>query len=511
MDVLAPVLNGGPVKVAHNAKFDAGFLYEAPGGVMPEPLYDTMLADQVLNNRAYPRGLSDVALEYLGVPLDKRQQTSDWAVEVLTEDQVKYAATDAAVLLPLYRALGAQIAEAGLTKTADLENRMIAPVVWMERGGVGFNREAWDSLAGLAQERADRYRGRLDRLVLRHMLVVDDQLDAATPMVNWNSSPQVRSLLNNIGLDVKDTKRETLDPLRDEHPIVGALIDYREASKRANTYGTRWANSVVHPRTSRVHANWRQIGAVTGRMACAEPNLQNLPRDPAYRACFSPAPGHIFVKADYNQIELRIAAEMAPDARMMRAFAECKDVHAVTAALLLNKREEAVTRDERQLAKAISLGFVFGMGTERLAEYARVSFGVSLDEDAASDLRRKFFDAYAGIRHWQRLQGYKTETRTVLGRRRVLDGGGDYNAKLNSPIQGTCADGLKLALARLWETRGTVDVVPVLVAHDEIVVECPTDKAEEAKAWLVRCMREGMEEFLRKVPVVVEAEIKSTW
>ena len=98
-----------------------------------------------------------------------------------------------------------------------------------------------------------------------------------------------------------------------------------------------------------------------------------------------------------------------------------------------------------------------------------------------------------------------------MGRRRVLDGGGDYNAKLNSPIQGTCADGLKLALARLWETRGTVDAVPVLVAHDEIVVEAPAEKAREAKAWLVRCMKEAMEEYLKEVPVVVEAEIKSTW
>ena len=247
-------------------------------------------------------------------------------------------------------------------------------------------------------------------------------------------------------------------------------------------------------------------------MACAKPNLQNLPRDPVYRECFRPAEGRVMIKADYAQIELRIVAEMAPDARMKQAFAEGKDLHATTATHLLGKgEEEDVTSDERQLAKAVNFGLIYGMGAKALTKYARTNFGQDLDESEAAGIRRRYFEAYPGIRIWQQIQGRETETRTVLGRRRILDSDRHYTARLNSPVQGTGADGLKLALVKMWESRDDIDAFPVLAIHDEIVVECPTDKAEEAKAWLVRCMREGMEEFLKEVPIVVDAEVRRTW
>jgi len=298
--------------------------------------------------------------------------------------------------------------------------------------------------------------------------------------------------------------------LQGEHPLVTALVDHREASKKVSTYGNKWTEN-VHPVTGRVHADWKQIGASTGRMSCAKPNLQNLPRDPGYRACFRPAEGRVLIKADYEQVELRIAAEIAPDARMKRAFIEGKDLHATTATHLLGKEVEDVTPDERQLAKAVNFGLLYGMGAKALANNARTSFGQEMGESEATDIRRRYFEAYPGIRNWQQLQGRKAETRTVLGRQRILDGDRYYTARLNAPIQGTGADGLKLALAKMWESRDDVDAFPVLAIHDEVVVEAPTDKAEEAKAWLVRCMREAMEEYLKEVPVMVDAEVRRTW
>ena len=138
---------------------------------------------------------------------------------------------------------------------------------------------------------------------------------------------------------------------------------------------------------------------------------------------------------------------------MKQAFTEGKDLHATTATHLLGKEEvEDVTPDERQLAKAVNFGLIYGMGAKTLAKYARTNFGQELDEARAGDIRRSYFEAYPGIRNWQQLQGRKTETRTVLGRRRILDGDGYYTARLNSPIQGTGADGLKLALAMMWES-----------------------------------------------------------
>ena len=182
----------------------------------------------------------------------------------------------------------------------------------------------------------ETHRERLDKLVEEHLPGAKDLLGATTRKVNWNSAPQVSQILKDLGLDAEDTRQETLDALQGKHPLVTALLDHREDSKKVSTYGKKWTENVP-PVTGRVHADWKQIGASTGRMSCAKPNLQNLPRDPGYRACFRPAVGSVLVKADYEQIELRIAAEMAPDVRMKRAFAGGKDLHATTATYLLGK------------------------------------------------------------------------------------------------------------------------------------------------------------------------------
>ncbi|MDP7085862.1 MAG: DNA polymerase [Dehalococcoidia bacterium] len=472
LETFAPVLRGGPVKVIQNAKFEANFLSNNKGGVVPEPLFDTMLADQVLHNRSYGRGLQDLAREYLDIELEKDEQTSEWAAERLTKGQIEYAATDAAVLLPLYDRLSEEVEELGLARTVDLENRLVGAISWMESRGVGFDYKQWRELVDIATERASSLGQELTQMA-------KESGGEVLPEVNWNSAKQVLNVLWTLGLKVENTRQETLESAQDQHAIVQILLDYREARKKVGTYGRKWLR-FVHPVTGRIHPNWRQIGAATGRMACAGPNLQNLPRDPAYRACFRPGPGHVFVKADYSQIELRVAAEMAPDARMKQAFIEGKDLHATTATYLLGKEEtDGVTPDERQLAKAVNFGLIFGMGGRTLGKYAQTSFRVELDEGEAVGIREQYFKAYPGIRNWQQLQGRKAETRTVLGRQRILDGDRYYTARLNSPIQGTGADGLKLALVKMWESRDDVDAFPVLAIHDEIVIEVPEERAQD--------------------------------
>ena len=247
-------------------------------------------------------------------------------------------------------------------------------------------------------------------------------------------------------------------------------------------------------------------------MACQRPNLQNLPRDPAYRACFRAPEGRTLVKADYSQVELGIAAEMASDTQMKQVFMDGEDLHVLTAISINGKQNtDDVTADERQLAKAVNFGLIYGMGAPRLASYAKSSFGVDLDESTARGVRRQYFKTYRGIRMWHKLQGKQAETRTVIGRLRTFDGDGYFSERLNSPVQGTGADGLKLASVKLWETRDGLDAFPVLTIHDEIVIEAPIDRANEAKEWLVKCMTDGMAEVLTEVPVVVDAEVKEAW
>ena len=288
------------------------------------------------------------------------------------------------------------------------------------------------------------------------------------------------------------------------------LIGYRSTEARTRTFNEQWPK--LHSITNRVHGDLRQIGAATGRMACRRPNLQNVPRDPEYRSCFVSDPGNVLVRADYSQIELRLVAEIAQDPVLMECFRQGQDIHRLTAMSVTGKETpEEVTDQERQLAKALNFGLIFGMGHRRLAATVTAEFGIELSEDDAEIQKVKFFQAYSGLREWQRKQGNQDESRTILGRRRVFDGGSYYTERLNSPVQGSAADGLKLALARLWETPGPEGAFPVLVVHDEIVVEAPADKAQEAKEWLIQAMVEGMMECQKEVPVVIEAAVSETW
>jgi len=217
------------------------------------------------------------------------------------------------------------------------------------------------------------------------------------------------------------------------------------------------------------------------------------------------------VKADYSQIELRLAAKIANESRMREAYQRGDDLHTLTAALVLKKDVAAVTKADRQLAKAVNFGLLYGMGAKGFRVYARTNYGVRLTEAEAAAYREAFFAAYPGLRAWHRRQGKQpVETRTVLGRRRCRVE--RFTEKLNTPVQGSGADGLKAAMGLLWERRAECpSAVPVLFVHDEVVVECDEADGEAVKAWLVAAMVDGMAPFADPVPVAVEAAVAKTW
>jgi DNA polymerase-1 len=511
ISVLKPVLNGGPVKVIHNAKFDAGFLYMLPEGVMTEPIFDTMITDQVLHHRGYARSLKDLSKEYLDIELDKENQTSDWGAEQLSESQIQYAAQDANVLLPLKHILEEKAMELQVMEVVNLENRLVPAICWMERSGVHLDRNLWGELVKSAEAKAIQLKEELNLSVAEHTSLGLDLFGNAAVSVNWDSPAQVKKLLSDLGVAIENTRHSTLEANRGAHPVIALLLDYRGAAKKVSTYGTDWEKH-VHPTSQRIHANWVQIGAATGRMSCKNPNMQNLPRETAYRNCFRAAPDCVLIKADYEQIELRLAAQIAPDARMKEAFYQGRDLHSVTASHLLGKPEtEVVTDSQRQMAKAVNFGLIFGMGARGLSSYAQINFRVKMDEHEAAKIRRRYFEAYSGIKKWHESQSRKLETRTILGRHRILKGERDYTNRLNSPIQGSAADGLKLALIKLWETRHQINAYPVLTVHDEIVIEAPKELAEKAAKWLKKCMEDGMGEFLHEIPVAVDITAKESW
>jgi DNA polymerase I-like protein with 3'-5' exonuclease and polymerase domains len=328
---------------------------------------------------------------------------------------------------------------------------------------------------------------------------------------NWDSNTgDVIDAFATVGITLADTKEETLAAI--DHPLARLLLDYREAAKRANTYGREWVRE--HITDARVFATWNPCQAKTGRMSCKGPNLQQIPRDPAYRRCFVAKPGHVLVKCDFSQIELRIAAKVTGDRRMLDAYQKGEDLHTLTAAKFLGVEPSAVTKEARQLGKPVNFGAIYGLGPRSLRRKARSDYGKEMTEKEARGFLNAFFAQYPGVRAWHtRIKCEKaTAVWTLGGRRIAVEPDQFYGAKANYVVQGSGGDGLKRALVLLWERRGECPGAEVVLAvHDEIVIEVPEADAEVAKAWVARSMIDAMAPLLDPVPVEVEAKVGRTW
>lgn len=510
---LFPVLTETTV-VAHNAIFDLGFLCAL--GFEPGKVADTMILSQLLHAGAKAKplkrgqtshSLDSVVKRELGVELDKTHQKSDWD-GALTPEMVEYVAKDVEVLLPLCEVLKAKIGEAGLTYVAEVEHRALPAVVWMSSAGVPIDADGWREHAQETEAEAARLK---------------DELNAVAPAHpdgkawNFGSHQQIRKIASLLGVDLPNTRDETLALYAKEHEFISALRGYRKTAKLASTYGVGWLES-GHYQDGRIYASWRQLRAATGRMACDHPNLQNVPRSGPLRSYIRAPEGRVLVVADYSQIELRIAAKISGDTEMLSAYTKGRDLHTLTAQNLA--RQEDTTKDDRKLAKAVNFGLLYGMGAKGLRAYALKGYGVEMSLEEASLYRRRFFETYPGLKKWhdeerRDWQRGDTETRTLTGRRRI-----DVERltdRLNAPIQGTAADGMKLAMALLWERRGECpEAMPVLVCHDEIVVECTAERAVDVRAWLEKAMIVGMYTVLFRTdeePLLIEVEsrIARSW
>jgi DNA polymerase-1 len=313
-------------------------------------------------------------------------------------------------------------------------------------------------------------------------------------------------------VSVPNVQEGTLRQVTHAHPVVALLLAHKEASKRASTYGDGYL-ATVHPATGRIHADYHQIGAETGRMACARPNLQNIPRDPAYRACVCPGPGRVVVKADLALIELCAAAELAGDTRMLEAIRTGQDLHRLTAAAVFAKAPEAVTTAERAVGKTVNFGTLYGQGLRGLIDAAH-KHGLTLSEAEARSIQQRFAAAWPELAAWRDRQMHDTTPiiRTPSGRIRRLDPDVPGTVRVNTPIQGLAADGFKAAVSELWATRHRCPTaLPILAVHDELVIECDASDADIAATWLRDCLETGMRRFLKRAPVRVEVTVARDW
>jgi DNA polymerase-1 len=489
--------------VTHNASFDVGFM--AGLGFVPGDVSCTMLLSLLLRGPRKPRGfhgLDRVAERELGTTLPKEKQRSDWS-GALSDAQLEYAARDAAVLLPLYSRLAERVRAAGMARTAQIEMRCLPAIVWMSSIGVPFDLVNWEDLAAEAGREAER----LERCLIQAAPTRDGYLSTEWAW-NVDSPQQMQELFRLLGLEVQSTNDDALAAL--DHPLAALLREYRSAAKLATTYGAGWCKGAHQD--GRLHTEWRQIGCVTGRMASGNPNLQNLPGDPRYRRCFRAPEGGVLIKCDYSQIELRIAAKVTGDKAMLDAYAKGDDLHTLTARRMLGKTE--VSAAERKIAKPVNFGLIYGFSAGGLQRKAKAEYGLDLTPGEAERYRQAFFAGYPGVAAWHRRLRRETgpEVRTLAGRRCPLPEKHFYGTRANYTVQGTGGDGLKQALALLWERRHQCPgAFPVLAIHDEVVVECDAGQAEAVAAWLRKAMVDGMAPLIEPVPVEVEVTVASTW
>lgn len=341
-------------------------------------------------------------------------------------------------------------------------------------------------------------------------------LNPTSFVVDLESPKQLLAALQEMGIPIKNTRKETLIPLQEQYPVLSKLLEYRRATKALSTYAEGY-ETLINPHTHRLHPHLNQCGAVTGRFSCDKPNLQNVPRDQRIKGCFEPAPGHVLVKADYSQIELRIAAKVSGEPRMIEAYQNGQDLHTLTASFLLHKPIAQVTSDERRLAKAVNFGLIYGMQSYGFQTYVRTNYGVSLSLPEADRYREQFFKTYPGLLDWHdRVKQEHADTcRTLGGRLRHWEGEAPFTEIINAPVQGTSADITKLAIATFREARDslpqTLDAKLLMQVHDEIVLEVPIAQADRAGQLLVRSMLEAGQYFLPDIQIEVEAVICEDW
>ena len=521
IDHLRPILENPAIpKIAQNAKYDM-LVLRRHGIAVRGLVFDTMVAGYIIRADGQ-HSLDALALEafnYAMVSYDDLTGTGKNRKPITSiplEHLADYSAEDADMTMRLFHHQQHQLQALGLADLCrNMEFPLIEVLAEMEFQGIRLDLER---LAGMSKE--------IDRMLTR--LVTDIHAHAGSPF-NINSTQQLADVLfQKLGLPpAKKTKTGystdvgVLEALQGQHPIIDALLEYRQLSKLKSTYVDALP-TLIHPETGRVHTSYNQTVAATGRLSSSDPNLQNIPirteMGRAIREAFIPRdPGMCILSADYSQIELRVMAHVSGDPGLMDAFLHDEDIHATTASKVFGVPAGEVTKVMRRKAKEVNFGIMYGIGPFGLGN----RLGISQSE--ARDIITRYFERFPKVKQYiadtlstVRSTGY---VQTLLGRRRYLPDiasknqnirGNAERQAINMPIQGTAADMIKLAMIAIHRDLPRLQLHGrmLLQVHDELVFEIPLGEAERS----AQCIMSGMQDALPlRVPVKVDVGTGKNW
>lgn len=481
LDILRDFLSQGKF-VAHNAEFELSFLYHA--GIELPYMHCSLLMDNALTNGR--RSLKDVAKAYLKMDISKDQQNSDWSTENLSQEQLKYAALDAWLVVKLQGVMMDSITSQKRAELYELLRQAQYPVMKLQYNGVHYDAVAHQKLMNRTEEELKTAEAEVRQ-------VVGNQ-------INLNSTKQLSEFysgkLNRRQLrQWKKTpsgglsfNKDVLNKLQNI-PAVKPLARYSTLKHRLSSFGNNLLK-YVNTATGRLHPNFAMGIAKGGRFSCSSPNVQQIPKDYEYRSMFSAPKGKKIIVADYSQVELRILAMITKDRVMLEAYREGRDLHTLTASAISGVELENVTKEQRSAAKAVNFGLIFGMGAWGLSEYAKNSYNVNMSQSDAEQAKAQFFNKYPDVKKWyDRTSRGGILTKTRMGRVVKLDN--RHTESKNVPVQGSAAEVLLAALVELDKITGP-GVKLVNIIHDEIVLEVDEDRVEEATKNLEEAMVNGM-------------------
>ncbi len=531
---LRPLLENERVeKVGHNAKYDLVVL--AQEGIWVRGLrFDTMIAAFLLGEGGGGSyrpgegalGLKWLASRFLGVEMTEiteligqRGKGQISMAEVPVAAAARYACADADMALRLQEALAPLLREREMEGLFyEIEMPLVPVLARMEFNGVAVDVGVLREMSQALTEEVRRVEEEIFRLV-GHRFNVGSPQQLSQVLFEELRLPKTRKLKSGI----YSTDAQSLEELRGAHAVIDLIFEYRELSKLKSTYVDALPG-LVNPRTGRIHSDFNQTGAATGRVTSSNPNLQNIPvrteLGGQIRRAFvarDVGPNPYLLAADYSQIELRVMAHLSQDPALVEAFLRDEDIHAATAAQVFGVPIDQVTPAMRRRAKVFNFGVLYGLSDWGLSVRERIP------REEAAEFIRRYFQKYPGVRRYIEETVQRTRelgyAQTIFGRRRYLPEINSPNqnvrqaaerAAINMPVQGTAADIMKLAMARVhaeMERRGLRSLM-ILQVHDELIFECPAQELEEVRAIVLEVMPSVAQLC---VPLKVDVKVGKSW
>lgn len=525
LEELRPILESDKIKkCGHNLKFDWRVL-KNQGVDLNGLFFDTMIASYLLNPSNRQHNLDSLVFTELGFEKISKVNLADTQPEQLTidfkgldpEKLSLYSCEDADFTNRLVKVFTKRIKAENLTELFEKIEMPLIPVLGeMENNGIKMETEP---LQKLDKEVGDKLT-KLEKAIYK----------SAQTKFNINSTKQLKEILfEKLAIPTTNLKKtktgfstaeDELAKMQDLHPIIPLLQNYRELNKLQTTY-LNALPKMINPKTGRIHTSFNQTITATGRLSSTEPNLQNIPtrteEGQKIRTAFVAARGYKLISFDYSQIELRLAAHMSGDQKMIKAFKDEEDIHTATAAEINGVKLEEVTKKMRREAKAVNFGLLYGQGPHGLSQGAGIPYW------QANEFIKKYFAAYPSVK--KMMDNSIKEARaklyavTLFGRKRPLP---EINSSIpmirksaermaiNTPVQGTAADLIKMAMVKIAEIiKGHDDDIRLLLqVHDELIFEIKTDKIETYTPRIKEIMQEGLK---LRVPIIVDENIGNNW